>query len=464
MNLGWTVFFFIIILLWSLVLFSSLWLNLEGKEILVDQLDISFITYPLLAFNLVFVIVGLFVLGFFQIVYPKSIQKQNQAKESVVRSIHRDAFHQGDTISNFLCSIIIPAHNEEKVIRETISQCLSQTHSNVEIIIICHNCTDRTYAISKQETDPRVAVYELDTKNSGKGLALNYGTILARGNHLLILDGDGKLNKTFIDDMLPMFEKGNFAAVQCRYVPSNREYNLITRLLSLEGDLWSSPFMSIRSVFENRTPLGGTGYIIKKDVLLKIGGFRNHLVDDYELTFRLLRNKYRIGYAPLSINYDEKPPSLSIMFNQRGRWLRGFLNLLKQRVAEPKDFLGNLFWLNPLTSFVNLLTLSIMAFSSIHQLIFHYYPFKFSYIPFNLWLYLIGLNFVLSTAVLVRLYGWKGFKYASLLPVYLMFSNYYLVVGIKSFFIKSWEKSKTEHGFRITEEISSYAPIMKSIK
>lgn len=464
MNIRWTSLLAAIIILWLLVLYNSLLVNLEGKEILVDEVDISFVTYPLLAFNLVFVVTGLFILVFFLFAYPKAIKRQKLEKENYSKLIHRDAFQPKNTISDLMCSIIIPAHNEEKVIKETISECLLQTHSNIEIIVICHNCTDRTFARCKEETDPRVFAYELNTKSSGKGIALNYGVILSRGNHLLVLDADGRLNKTFIDDMLPMFQEANFAAVQGRYVPSNREYNLLTRLLGLEGDLWSSPFMTMRSVLENRTPLGGTGYMIKKDVLLSVGGFRNHLVDDYELTFRLLRNKYRIGFAPLSINYDEKPPTLNIMYNQRGRWVRGFINLLKQRVAEPRDFLGNLFWVNPLTSFVNLIMLSIMGFSSLHQLFFHFYPFSFAYIPFNFWLILMGLNFVLSAAVLVRLYGRTGFKYSILLPVYAIFTNYYLVVGIKSFFIKSWGESKTEHGFRITEEFVTQLPIMKSIK
>ena len=465
MKIGWTIFFCVILLLWTLVLLNSLIVNLEGREILVDQVDISFFTYPLFAFNLVFIIVGIFILCFFLFAYPKAIKRQKLAKEILPEKlVYRDALHPKDNISERLCSIIIPAHNEEKVIKETILQALLQTHSNIEIIVVCHNCTDRTFARCKDQTDPRVFPYVLNTKSSGKGIALNYGVILARGNYILVLDGDGKLNRTFIEDMLPMFEQGNFAAVQGRYIPSNREYNLLTRLLGLEGDLWSSPFMTIRSVLENRTPLGGTGYIVKKRLLIAVGGFRNHLVDDYELTFRLLRNKHRIGFAPLSINYDEKPPTLNMMFNQRGRWVRGFLNLLKQRIAEPRDFLGNLFWVNPLTSFINLITLSIMAFSSFHQLIFHFYPFSFAYIPFNYWLILMGLNFVLSSAVLVRLYGRTGLKYSILLPIYAMFTNYYLVAGIKSFFVKSWGESKTEHGFRIMDDVIPEMPIMKSNK
>jgi cellulose synthase/poly-beta-1,6-N-acetylglucosamine synthase-like glycosyltransferase len=203
--------------------------------------------------------------------------------------------------------------------------------------------------------------------------------------------------------------------------------------------------MTLRNIGKKRTPLGGTGYIIRKDILLEVGGFANHLVDDYELTFRLLRHNYQIVYAPLCINYDEKPPDLNIMLNQRARWLRGFLNLTKSRVAEPRDVIGNLFWVNPLTAFTGFALLLIAAYSTIHYLAFLYYPFHYSYIPLTIWLAITSAIFGLYTAALVMQYGKSGFKYAAWLPIYLPFSNYYMIVAIKAFFVKSWAETKTTH-------------------
>ena len=109
---------------------------------------------------------------------------------------------------------------------------------------------------------------------------------------------------------------------------------LVTKLLSLEGDLWSTPYMTTRTFIDKRGGLGGTGYIIRRDILLEVGGYENHLVDDYELTTRLLKSKYRILFAPLCINYDEKPPSLDIMLRQRARWAKGFIDMLQRRAVE----------------------------------------------------------------------------------------------------------------------------------
>ena len=97
--------------------------------------------------------------------------------------------------------------------------------------------------------------------------------------------------------------------------------------------------MTVRTALDQRGGLGGTGYILRKDILLEVGGFTNHLVDDYELTSRLLRKGYRIVFAPQCINYDEKPPTVEILLTQRARWAKGFIDLLKNRVCEPTDIL-----------------------------------------------------------------------------------------------------------------------------
>ncbi len=39
--------------------------------------------------------------------------------------------------------------------------------------------------------------------------------------------------------------------------------------------------MTAQTIIDKKCGLWGTGYIIKKDILLKVGGFTNHLVDDY---------------------------------------------------------------------------------------------------------------------------------------------------------------------------------------
>ena len=288
--------------------------------------------------------------------------------------------------------------------------------------------------------------FELNTKESGKGIALNFGLEKASGNLIMILDGDGILSNDFVEKALPLFED-KYAAVQGRYIPSNRDYSLITKLLSIEGDLWSTPYMTARSFLEKRCPLGGTGYIVRKDVLVEEGLFANHLVDDYESTFRLLRKKHRIAFAPLCIDYDEKPPTMEIMLRQRARWAKGFISLLSKRIAEPTDIIGNIHWLSPIAAISGLIMLLIPAYGALHNLLYGYYPYTYSYMPLNLWFILTGLIYGLQAAVLYKQYGLKGLKRALYLPIYNAFSHYWFVSFTKAFFVKSWASTKTTHGF-----------------
>lgn len=450
----WVAFYIIVVSIWGVVFVTTLRSWIVGRQVLVDKVDISVYTNPLLVFNLVFMATNLFILLFYLLFYDMTARRQMGAKQKMIQNQHDEMRATGQSKSFVpLCSIIIPARNEEGVISDTILNCLAQTYKNIEVIVVCHNCDDDTYEKANQVRDSRVHAVELVTKEAGKGIALNHGVQISKGQYLLILDGDGKLNEGFLDDALPMFLEGKeIAAIQGRYIPSNRNFNLVTRMLSLEGDLWSTPFMTLRMLLGRRTPLGGTGYIVRRGVLAEVGGFANHLVDDYELTFRLLRKGYKILFAPLSINYDEKPATVDIMMKQRARWVKGFFDLMKIRVAQPSDIVGNLYWVNPLTAFTGLILLVISAYATVHLWMFQYFPFNFSYIPLAIWSGLAVATFGLYTAVLFREYGTKGLQYAALLPLYLVFSNYYFVVSIKAFFVKSWAETKTTHGFVVRDK------------
>ena len=434
---AWIAFFFIVIALWSLVLTASIYPRIYGIEILVDSdFDLTYFTLPILGFNLVYVFMLIMIFVLYLAGYGRVKANQLKMKERV-----SDRFSQ----QKELCSIVIPARNEESVIKRTVIDCLKQTYQKIEVIVVCHNCSDKTFDEAKVD-DPRVKVFDLHTVEAGKGIALNFGVERSSGNYIMVLDSDGLLTRDFIEKALPLFDD-DYCAVQGRYVPSNRSFNFVTRMLALEGDLWSTLFMTIRTCIGRRCPLGGTGYIIRKDILSKVGMFANHLVDDYELTFRLLKNGYRIAFAPLSINYDEKPPTLDFMLRQRARWARGFIDLLGTRIADRSDIIGHIFWLNPIAAVTGFIMLMIPAFGALHYLVYDYYPYTYAYMPLTIWFMLTGLLFTLQAAVLVKEYGWRGFGYAIQIPLFLPFSHYWFVSFIRAFTIKSWASTKTAHGF-----------------
>ena len=348
-----------------------------------------------------------------------------------------------------LVSIIIPAKNEQDVIGRTIASCINQVHRNLEVLVVCHNCSDDTVAQARS-TDKRVKVFDLVTEQAGKGIALNFGVDNASGEYILVLDADGILAQDFIKNALPLFDAG-YAAVQGKIMPSNREFNTITKLLSLEGDLFSVPFMAVRNFLDKRTPLGGTGVLIRKEILVKVGKFRNELIDDFELSFRLYRSKYRIAFAPLSVVFDEKPPNFGLLFNQRSRWVKGHIDLLKEVVPERTDFFGIVYWLSPIFSTCGFALIVISSTAIMTFLLFGFYPYSFSFIPITIWIAMTGITYVLQWFFIMKDLGIRKSKYILYSMLLVPFSHYWYVALIKSIRVKSWATTKTTHGFIVPE-------------
>ncbi len=439
--------FFILAGLWGLLIYYTIVPRLFGQTLPTNtSIDISLLTWAFVSLSLLGSSLWMFVQIGYLLIGNRVIDNQRKA-------INDNSYDWSKPV----VSIIIPGHNEEAVIKRTISSCVSQTHKNTEVIVVCHNCTDNTYLAASQITDKRVRVFDYKTKEAGKGLALDFGVKNSTGEYLTVLDSDGTLKDDFISTALPLFGITNIAAVQGKLLPNNRHHNIITNLLSLEGDLYSIPYMTLKSLMDKRTSLGGTGYIIKKDILLKVGGFKNSLIDDFELSFRLFRNKYRIVFAPLSVSHDERPPELALMLRQRSRWVKGHIDLLKERIPEGSDIMGNLYWINPILMLCGLLSVLIVSFGLIYFLIFGMLPYQFSFTPLLLWIDITIASYFLQLAILFKQHKLSGLKLAGPLALSGIFSQYWYVTLIKAIFVKSWSNTKTTHGHINTKDISRFA-------
>ena len=92
-------------------------------------------------------------------------------------------------------SVLIPARNEERNIREALQSVLQQDYPDLEFIVVNDRSTDRTGAILSEiaVADPRLRVIEITELPSGwlgKNFALFRASEEARGELLLFMDAD----------------------------------------------------------------------------------------------------------------------------------------------------------------------------------------------------------------------------------------------------------------------------------
>ena len=87
-----------------------------------------------------------------------------------------------------LVSIMMPAYNAEKYIKEAIESVLAQTYLDWELIIVNDGSTDRTPEIISTYRDPRIGV--LHQTNSGEAAARNLALAHMSGAWVAFLDAD----------------------------------------------------------------------------------------------------------------------------------------------------------------------------------------------------------------------------------------------------------------------------------
>lgn len=114
-------------------------------------------------------------------------------------------------------SVIIPTHNSEKYIKETIKSVIDQTYKNIEIIIIDDISTDNTINIIKSINDKRIKIHILK-EHAYVGIARNKGVDLSTGDFICYLDDDDIYNKNKIEKQLKFMLDNDYAFTYTNFI------------------------------------------------------------------------------------------------------------------------------------------------------------------------------------------------------------------------------------------------------
>ena len=115
-------------------------------------------------------------------------------------------------------TIIVPAYNEDKIIRKSIERTIKFLNSKKyswKIIVVDDGSTDLTSAIVGKIKNDRVELVVHDM-NMGKGAALRSGVEKVRSKYIIFMDADLSVPLKFVDDMLERLGEGNPVVVGSR--------------------------------------------------------------------------------------------------------------------------------------------------------------------------------------------------------------------------------------------------------
>jgi cellulose synthase/poly-beta-1,6-N-acetylglucosamine synthase-like glycosyltransferase len=228
-------------------------------------------------------------------------------------------------------SVLIPARNEEMVIGQLLGkiQELDYPAEKIEVIVINDGSTDQTAEIvaSIAEKDPRFRILTIpkESGGQGKGAALNLALKQVRNEAIVVYDADNAPEKDSLRLLCSaLVADKRLAAVCGKFRAYNKNRNLLTRLINLEGIAFQWIIQAGRWYFLKISFIPGTNFVIWKHILEKVGAWDSEaLTEDSELTFRIYEKGYLIRFLPTATSWEQEPERLSTWIRQRTRWARG---------------------------------------------------------------------------------------------------------------------------------------------
>lgn len=264
-----------------------------------------------------------------------------------------------------LVSVVVPAHNEELVIKRTLDSILASTYKNIEIIVVDDGSTDNTVkafkAYSKKLNAKKITSYMarnsntsmlsrhytrtakdhvnlvlVTQTNSGKASAMNNAIRnYVKGRYTMCLDADSQLDPEAIEKVVAYFRNRSIigVAANVRVLDGNNFLSTLQRFEHMIGYRSKKFYTLTNSEFI----VGGVASTYRTSVLKSVGLYDTDTqTEDIGLSMKIIsqkgNKKHHIVYAPDVVAYTEGVQTLKALFQQRFRWKMGSLqNLIKYK-------------------------------------------------------------------------------------------------------------------------------------
>lgn len=218
-------------------------------------------------------------------------------------------------------SALVPAHNEEQGLGDTLESLLRQSTPLNEIIVIDDCSTDRTREIA---LGYGVTVITPEANQGSKAKAQNYGLPFIGTDLVLAVDADTLLAEDYVELVKVTFRDERVAiaagCVQTRYDDTPVERGRSTEYLF--GFHFQRPIQNLA-----RSPVvcSGCCSVFRTEELREFGGFPERtIVEDMDYTWTKQIEGRRAVYVGNAVAWAADPTDLTYLRIQVWRWMAGF--------------------------------------------------------------------------------------------------------------------------------------------
>lgn len=267
---------------------------------------------------LVYMFISIYFLAFFLLLYFNN---------------RKDIFAFQSAKKKYSISVLVPAYNEEKTIKETIDSIFQIDYPIQEVIAINDGSSDKTKEIIEELLKKYPKLKLLNKKNSGKGSSLNQGIKMAKGELIVVIDADSYPDKDSFKKMVGFFNNEKVGAATCVIVPRNKN-NLLEKMQFIEYNIiaFTRKLLGyVDGIYVTPGPLA----MYRKKVLEEIGGFdEKNLTEDIEITWRIIHAGYEREMCLSTYVTTTAPNKWTPWYRQRRRWAIGGIQCMTKYKKE----------------------------------------------------------------------------------------------------------------------------------
>ena len=190
-----------------------------------------------------------------------------------------------------LISIIMPAYNSERYIRESLGSVMHQTYKNWELIVVDDGSKDKTSEIVEeaQKNDSRIKLYK-NERNLGVSMTRNRAISLASGKWIAFLDSDDCWKNNKLEKQMFCVEKNN-----AEFVYTGTSF-IDEKSGRYRWKMKVPPSISYRKLLRQNI-ISCSSVLIKKNILIKHKMTRDDIHEDFALWLNILKYDLACAYG-----------------------------------------------------------------------------------------------------------------------------------------------------------------------
>jgi cellulose synthase/poly-beta-1,6-N-acetylglucosamine synthase-like glycosyltransferase len=231
-------------------------------------------------------------------------------------------FRKHETVLDYTpdVAVIIVGFNEGPTIRRTLESVWG-SYPDLEIVVVDDGSSDDMAEAANEFASAHEGVRVLQRPvRGGKSAALNFAQRYTKADVLVYIDSDCELTPHAIHEIIQPLREPSIGAVSGVVLGRNPFTNLVT---------WAQALEYLHCIFLGRmfsARLGILGIVsgafgaYRRQAVEQVGGFDVGPGEDGDLTLRLRKCGYEIGFAPYAQCLTDLPTSWGRLLKQRRRW------------------------------------------------------------------------------------------------------------------------------------------------